>query len=96
MSERASSEAWMLTHDGARVRRELSDAILPGSPRAVVLELGQRLSLRVEGRAFSVEEAQGARECFVTSASSFVTPVVEIHGVPVADDLPGEVARKLR
>ena len=96
VTEGASNNAWMLTHDGALVTRELSHAILPGITRAVVLELAQTLSLRVEERAFSVEEAQGARECFVTSASSFVTPVVAIDGVPVAGGRPGEVARKLR
>lgn len=96
VTEGASNNAWMLTHDGTLVTRELSHAILPGITRTVVLELAQALSLRVEERSFSVEEAQGARECFVTSASSFVTPVIAIDDVPVAGGRPGEVARKLR
>ena len=52
--------------------------------------------LKVEERAFSVEEAQNAREAFVTSATSVVMPVVNIDGKPVANGHPGSVARSLR
>lgn len=96
VTEGASNNAWMLTHDGALVTRELTHAILPGITRAVVLEIAEALSLRVEERAFSVEEAQSAKECFVTSASSFVTPVTVIDDVLIGDGCPGEVTRKLR
>ncbi|OLO03604.1 MULTISPECIES: D-amino-acid transaminase [Salinicola] len=96
VTEGASNNAWILTQDGVLVTRELSHAILPGITRAVVLELAEALSLRVEVRAFSVEEAQNARECFVTSASSFVTPVVAIDDIAVADGRPGQVTRQLR
>lgn len=96
VTEGASNNAWMLTHDGTLVTRELSHAILPGITRAVVLEIAEALSLRVEERAFSVEEAQSAKECFVTSASSFVTPVIAIDDVSIGDGCPGEVARRLR
>lgn len=96
VTEGASNNAWLLTHDGTLVTRELSSAILPGITRAVVLKLAETLSLRVEERGFSVEEAQGAKECFVTSASSFVTPVIAIDDVAVADGKPGAVTRRLR
>ncbi len=96
VTEGASNNAWMLTHEGTLVTRELSSSILPGITRAVVLQLAERLSLRVEERAFSVEEAKSAKECFVTSASSFVTPVIAIDDVMIADGHPGAVTRKLR
>lgn len=96
VTEGASNNAWILTHDGRLVTRELSHDILPGITRAVVFELVDALSLRVEERAFSVEEAQQSAECFVTSASSFVTPVIEIDGVAIGDGTPGDVARALR
>ena len=37
-----------------------------------------------------------AREAFMTAASAFVTPVVEIDGRPVGDGAPGPVTRRLR
>ena len=52
--------------------------------------------MRVEERAFTVAEAQGAAEAFITAASAFVTPVVEIDGRPIGDGRPGPVTRRLR
>ena len=52
--------------------------------------------LRVEERAFTVAEARSAAEAFITAASAFVTPVVEIDGRPLGDGRPGPVTRRLR
>ena len=41
-------------------------------------------------------EALAAKEAFITSASSFVQPVVTIDGKPVGDGKPGPVAARLR
>jgi D-alanine transaminase len=43
-----------------------------------------------------VAEAQTAREAFITAASTFVMPVVEVDGVKIGDGLPGPVAKRLR
>ena len=56
----------------------------------------RQAQLRVEERAFSVAEAAEAAEAFVTAASAFVTPVVEIDGRPLGDGRPGPVTRRLR
>jgi len=37
-----------------------------------------------------------AREAFLTAASAFVLPVVEIDGKPIGDGRPGPAARKFR
>jgi D-alanine transaminase len=50
----------------------------------------------VEERAFTIEEAKEADEAFVTSASSFVMPVVSVDGVSLGDGMPGPVAARLR
>ncbi|HET9069277.1 MAG TPA: D-amino acid aminotransferase, partial [Amaricoccus sp.] len=39
---------------------------------------------------------QGAAEAFVTAASAFVTPVIEIDAHPIGDGVPGPVTRRLR
>ncbi len=41
-------------------------------------------------------EAAGADEAFITSASAFVMPVVEVDGVTLGDGKPGRVATRLR
>jgi len=50
----------------------------------------------VEERAFTIDEAKAADEAFVTSASAFVLPVVEIDGATLGDGTPGPVATRLR
>lgn len=96
VTEGASNNVWILTSDTKLVTRGLSHAILPGITRAAVFTVAKDLSIDIEERPFSVAEAQGAKECFVTSASSFVTPVIAIDGIEVANGKPGPVSLQLR
>jgi D-alanine transaminase len=96
ISEGTSQNAHIVTADGVLVTHQLDRNILHGITRAAVLELADGLSLRFEERAFSIAEAQSAREAFVSAASAFVMPVVAIDGVPVADGRPGLVSTELR
>lgn len=96
VTEGSSSNAWILTAEDVLVTRALSPAILPGITRAAVLKLAGETGLRLEVRTFSIDEARAAREAFVTAASSFVMPVVEIDGAVLGDGSPGPVARRLR
>ena len=43
-----------------------------------------------------MEEAQAAREAFITSATNFVMPVVRIDGKPIGNGAPGLLSLKLR
>jgi D-alanine transaminase len=96
VTEGGSSSAFILTKDDVLVTRENSSAILPGCTRKAVVKLAEERQLRVEERAFTVEEALKAKEAFITSASSFVQPVVKIDGKTVADGKPGPMATRLR
>ena len=96
VTEGASTSAWIVDADGVLRTRGAGPDILPGVTRAGVLALAPRLQLRVEERAFTVAEAQGAREAFVTAASTLVAPVVSVDGAPVGEGRPGPVALALR
>lgn len=78
------------------VTRQLSNDILHGITRAAVLRFAREAQMEVEERAFTLEEAKGADEAFITSASTFVMPVVEIDGTSVGTGAPGPVASRLR
>jgi D-alanine transaminase len=95
VTEGTSSNAWIVT-DGTLVTRDLSAAILHGITRAAVLGFAREAQIRVEERPFTVAEAAEAAEAFITAASAFVTPVVEIDGRPIGDGKPGPVTRRLR
>lgn len=95
VTEGTSNNAYIVK-DGKIITRALSHDILHGITRASVLRLAREAQMQVEERSFTIEEAQDADEAFITSASSFVMPVVEIDTVKVADGTPGPVARRLR
>lgn len=78
------------------ITRGLSNDILHGITRAAVLRFAKEAQMEVEERNFTIEEAKAADEAFITSASTFVMPVVEIDGVALGDGTPGKVAPRLR
>lgn len=96
VTEGASSNAWIVSRDGTLITRALGHDILAGITRSVVIDVAKAQGLAFEERAFTVEEAYGAREAFITSASQIVLPVVSIDGRPVGNGAPGLVATALR
>ncbi|MFV2034746.1 MAG: aminotransferase class IV, partial [Halocynthiibacter sp.] len=95
VTEGTSNNAYIVM-GGKIITRQLSNDILHGITRAAVLRFAQEAQMEVEERSFSIAEAQRADEAFITSASTFVMPVVEIDGVALGDGAPGPVARRLR
>lgn len=95
VTEGTSNNAYIVK-GGKIVTRQLSNDILHGITRAAVLRFAREAQMEVEERGFSVAEAQEADEAFVTSASAFVMPVVEIDGAKIGAGTPGPVAARLR
>lgn len=96
VTEGGSSSAFIVTKAGRIVVRPLSQAILPGITRRSLLILSQEAGISLEERFFTVEEAYDAAEAFITSASSFVLPVVTIDGRRIGDGRPGPLTQRLR
>ena len=96
ITEGASSNAWIVDANGTIVTHPVDDAILKGVTRTTLIEIVRSAGLRLEERAFSVDEAYGAREAFVTSATRLVMPVVAIDDRPVGDGRPGPIVSDLR
>ena len=78
------------------ITRALSHDLLHGITRAAVLRFARDAQMEIEERNFTVDEAKAADEAFITSASAFVLPVVEIDGVALGTGKPGKVAGRLR
>jgi D-alanine transaminase len=78
------------------VTRPNSQAILPGITRQTVLRLAREKALAIEERLFTLDEVFAAQECFTTSATSFVKPVIEVDGKRIGGGQPGPMARRLR
>lgn len=96
VTEGSACNAWIVTESGTLVTRPLSHDILHGITRRSLLMLAKIHHIPFEERAFSVEEAYRAREAFISSATSFIWPVVNIDGKAVGDGAPGPVTLALR
>jgi D-alanine transaminase len=95
VTEGTSNNAYIVK-GGKIITRDLSNDILHGITRSAVLRFAREAQMDVEERAFTIAEAQDADEAFITSASMFVMPVVEVDGVAVGTGKPGSVAARLR
>ncbi len=96
VTEGASTNAWIVTGEGELVTRQTDNGILAGITRHTLRSICTSLQLKFVERPFTLAEAKKAKEAFITSATSFVTPVVKIDGDPVGDGKVGDMARRLR
>lgn len=95
VTEGTSNNAYFVK-DGKIVTRPLSNEILHGITRKAVLRMAAEAQMEIEERLFTIDEAKGADEAFVTSASAFVMPVISIDGAQLGDGTPGRIAKRLR
>ena len=95
VTEGSSTSVWIVDAEGVLRTRQLDQAILPGCTRGALLALIEEAGIDCREGPISLTELRAAREIFVTSASSFVKPMVALDGAPVGDGTVGPVTRKL-
>lgn len=88
--------SFFMIKDGVLITRPLSNDILPGVTRKSVLALARDQNLAVEERTFTLEEAYAADEAFITGASTYVCPVLQIDGQVIGAGAPGPMVRRLQ
>ncbi len=59
-------------------------------------ECAKELNYKIDFKDFTINEAQSASEAFITSATTFVTPVVKINNMKISDGSPGKFTKLLR
>ncbi len=96
VTEGAACNAWIITADNTLVTRPAEMGILRGITRTVLMQALSEAGFTVAERPFTVAEAKAAKEAFITSATSTITPVVAIDGTLVGDGKPGPVSSQLR
>jgi D-alanine transaminase len=78
------------------ITRPLSNHILPGCTRKAIMALVDGGEIACEERLFTLEEACNADEAFITGASTYITPVVQIDRFELGDGRSGPVTRRLQ
>ena len=95
VTEGTSNNALIVTKDGS-IRTAPLTGILAGVTRAVAQSCAAQSGLSFVEEAFALEEAYGASEAFVTSASHLATPVIAIDGNTIGNGKIGEVTQEMR
>ncbi|MEC8062767.1 MAG: D-amino-acid transaminase [Pseudomonadota bacterium] len=96
VTEGTSSNSWIVTHDDRLLTRPATHEILNGITRQTILKLAAARGLTFEERPFSLDEALAAREAFISSATSFVTPVTQIDDTTLGNGRAGSFTMDLR
>ena len=95
ITEGSSCNAWIIKGNRA-ITRPASHAILNGITKTSQSELLGEVGLEFEERPFRLEEALGADEAFITSATTFAQPVISIDSHSIGDGQMGKKTLALR
>ena len=95
ITEGTSNNAYIIK-DSVIITRHLSNDILHGITRGSLLRFAHERQMKIEERPFTLDEALAADEAFITSASTYVMPVVSIDGQDIGTGKPGHHASTLR
>ena len=96
VTEGCSSNAWIVSKEGVLVTRHADHMILNGITRQSLLRIARETGIDFEERPFTLEEAHQAREAFLTSASTYCIPIVQIDDHVIGNGHPGLLASRLR
>lgn len=95
VTEGTSTNAWIVTPDGELVTRHIGEQILSGITRGALIALAEAEGVTLVERSFTVAEALTAREAFVSSATSFITPVTRIDDTVIGNGRAGSISMRL-
>lgn len=91
-----SSTNFFIVEDNVLWTHPANHFILHGITRQIVLQLAAKRGLAVQEVAFVKERIYGADECFITSTTMEVCPVVKIDNQLVNQGQPGSITRMLQ
>ena len=96
VTEGSSSNIWIINHENEIITRAIDGQILSGITRKSIAQFAQLNNLLVKEKKFKKEELYKSKEVFLTSASSFVTPIIEIDNIKINDGKVGQMSVELR
>lgn len=82
--------------DGVIRTAPLSNLILPGVTRDIVIEACHRAGLELMEEAVRAEELYSADELFITGTTTEVVPITHLDGKPIGDGNPGTMTVRIQ
>jgi len=84
-----------IVKDGILITPPPYVGILVGITRNAIIELAQKLGIKVKEKVFTRYEVFTADECFLSGTAAEAIPVVKVDGRPIAEGKPGPVTKKI-
>lgn len=96
MVTEATHSSVLAVKNGTVVTRPLSNLILPGITRKVILEICEDNGIPFEERMYTEKELYEMDEILIAGTGSEVTPVVQINDRYIGNKKPGEITRLIQ
>jgi len=96
VTEGSSSNIWALNKENQLITRNLDGKILSGITRNSISLFAKKNNITVVEKKFTQIELYNAKEVFLTSASSFIMPIVQIDDQNINQGLVGNISLELR
>lgn len=93
--EGATSNVFVVTHDGTLVTPPETDGILLGITRETVLSVAAQLGIPIKLESLPLGAVTGAAEVFFSSSIRELVPVVRLDGAPIGTGQPGPTTLRL-
>ena len=96
VTEGSSSNIWIINENNEILTREIDGKILSGITRKTIAQFAKKNNFKLLEKKFTKDELLESKEVFLTSASSFVTPIIEIDNIKIGNGIIGKISIELR
>ncbi|HTK29461.1 MAG TPA: aminotransferase class IV [Vicinamibacterales bacterium] len=84
-----------IVKEGAALTPPIDAGLLPGITRAFLFEVGRDLGIPVRDQVLHDADLFGADECFLTSTTREVVPIVQVDDRTIGAGVPGPITQAL-
>ena len=96
ITEGSSSNIWIINNNNEILTREIDGKILSGITRKTIANFAKKNNFKLLEEKFTKDELLESKEVFLTSASSFVTPIIQIDNIKINNGIVGKTSIALR
>ena len=84
-----------IVKNGAALTAPVAAGLLPGITREFVFEIGKDTGVSVRDEVLHDEDLFAANECFLTSTTKEIVPIVQVDDRKIGPGVPGAVTKRL-
>ncbi len=92
ITEGSSSNAWILDKNNILRTTPKNSNILGGITRESLIRGLKTHGIKFKESKFNLIDIKNAKEAFITSATTFVTPVIKVNNIKIGNGKPGKFA----